>query len=373
MSITKIYIILTTILFSLSMLTWVINALILPLFTSRKTDEFRWKDNKDIQVRVLTINNEETVRKTVKAASDHFSDIKVIAEEELNEIPCDVHVVPDDFEANAIRKGRALEWARINLDYDGEYILYIDEDTVIKDFNGIPDYDIVQFREKPIYTGSIITYLTEVYRMGYQYEQLSFGFYKYPIYAWGGGIAIRQSVEQKVTWDVESITEDTSFAWRAAEINDGISFTVVNEEFYNQSPPSIMALLKQRRRWASGTIKDSWILSPKYKYFVYARLFTWIYSPFVFFNGLLIYLYPDPIYNTLLFTVTLFIQILLIHLTTIIGVIIHHSKSWLVLLSIPVTILLSLLNGIGALWGVVQPATDFKVTEKNENVNIVEE
>ena len=73
-------------------------------------------------------------------------------------------------------------------------------------------------------------------------------------------------------------------------------------------------------------------------------------------------------YSGALFTGIVILQLVLIHLTTVIGVIIHHAKSWLVLLAIPLTMILSLLNGFGALWGVLQPATDFNVTEKAKDI-----
>ena len=366
MSFVTIYILITTILFGLSISLWFFNAFIIPIFMSDNQD-IKW-DKSDVQLRVLTVDNSKVVKDTVESANKIFTDVKVISERKLENISCDVDVVPNDFESEAIRKGRALEWARKNIEYDGEYVLYIDEDTIIKEFKGLPDADVIQFREHPTLTDSLLSYLTEIHRMGYQYEQRSFNFYRYPLYAWGGGIAIRQSLEDQVTWNRRSITEDTSFVWKAAEIKDDLSFAVTGENnFENQSPTSIKNLLKQRRRWVSGTIMDMNILSPLYRLFVSARIFTWVYSPVILINGLIVYTYPDPIFQATWLIVLLIIEILLVHLMTLVGVLQYCCRDGLnrLIFIIPLTLILSTINSVGALWGIVQPATDFKVTEKS--------
>lgn len=176
MSLVTIYILITTILFGLSISLWFFNAFIIPIFTSNNQD-LEW-DESNVQVRVLTVDNSKVVKDTVESANKIFTDVKVISERKLEHIPCDVSIVPEDFESKAVRKGRSLEWARKNIEYDGEYVLYIDEDTIIKEFEGMPDADIIQFREHPTLTDSLLSYLTEIHRMGYQYEQRTFNFYR---------------------------------------------------------------------------------------------------------------------------------------------------------------------------------------------------
>ncbi|MFB6070362.1 MAG: glycosyltransferase family 2 protein [Halanaeroarchaeum sp.] len=116
------------------------------------------------------------------------------------------------------------------------------------------DADFIQFTEKPIYTGSRLTYLCDVFRTGHQFEQLGFHRLSYPLYAWGGGFAIRHEIEHELGWDVTTITEDTNLIWRAAKEYD-LTYRLVNERFRNQAPPSLQSMFKQRRRLMSGTVK----------------------------------------------------------------------------------------------------------------------
>lgn len=65
-----------------------------------------------IQVRILTYNSPSTVQVTVNSVPEAIAETKVIAEAEMDIDGADVHVVPTDFESQAQKKGRAIEWAR---------------------------------------------------------------------------------------------------------------------------------------------------------------------------------------------------------------------------------------------------------------------
>ncbi|GGK77136.1 hypothetical protein GCM10009067_31940 [Haloarcula sebkhae] len=120
----------------------------------------------DVQVRVLTIGAEDVVQATVDSVPDGVAGIKVIAEQNIEIDGAAVHIVPDSFSCEATNKGRAVEWARRQVDCDAEYVLYLDEDTLVTGLTGLPEADFVQFTEKPIYTGSRLAYLCEVFRVG---------------------------------------------------------------------------------------------------------------------------------------------------------------------------------------------------------------
>ena len=241
---------------------------------SQNTD--RW-EAEDIQVRILTIGAENVVQATVNSVPDSIRDIQVIAEKDITITGAEVHVVPEEFECAATNKGRAVEWARQNVPCNREYVLYLDEDTLMTGFEGIPDADVVQFSEKPIYTGSRLAYLCEVFRVGYQFEQLGFHRLRYPLYAWGGGVAIRHEIEDEITWDVSTITEDTNFIWRAAESRD-LTYRLVDARFRNQAPPSVKSLIKQRRRWISGTLRDGGLLPVSYRPLYYTRIIACFFA-----------------------------------------------------------------------------------------------
>jgi len=352
----------TLLLYSFSSVWWLLEVLVLSYGWQQSTDHSDWEFS-DIQVRVLTINAENVVQATVNSVPEAIDDVRVIAETEIDVDGADVHVVPEDFECAATNKGRAVEWARRHIEADHEYVLYLDEDTLMTGFEGVPDADVIQFTEKPLYTGSRLAYLCEVFRIGYQYEQLAFHRLRYPLYAWGGGVAIRQAIEDEITWDVATITEDTNFIWRAADNRD-LSYQLVDARFRNQAPSSLRSLVRQRRRWISGTIRDGSLLPVSYWPLYYTRIIAWTFSPFVPLLVVAAYLFPGSAPSLELYGTISLALVTILFVYTFAGVVGYrkHPLLWPVfLLLTPVGVLF---HSLGALWGLFRPIENFEVTEK---------
>lgn len=327
----------------------------------------------DVHVRILTVDAEEVVQETVDALPAEFDDVLVVAEADITveSDVCDVEVVPSEFECRASAKGRALEWARRVHPTDREYVLYLDEDTLVPTFPGLPDADIVQFRERPIRTDSLLSYLAEIHRIGFNLEQLAFEHLDVPLYAWGGGIAVRSDLEDRVTWDVETMVEDSVFAWRALLDHDA-TYHLSRTYFENQAPPSIWAMINQRRRWLTGTRTQSEVLPYDYQVLYNIRDIGWavsVFAPVVWFLSLFAVagvvdvptqqvLLPQ-VYYPLSYTLLGFV-----YLWSVLGLYYYraHPLVWALLLAL--TPLVVLVHSIGALWGFVAPADGFTVTEK---------
>ncbi|MFC7068781.1 glycosyltransferase [Halobaculum lipolyticum] len=347
--------------YGLSTLWWLFEALVLARGW-RADDTTAWGLN-DVQVRVLTIDAEPVVQATVDALPDAVGDVRVVAERDIDVDGASVHVVPASFECRATNKGRAVEWARRHVACDREYVLYLDEDTIVTDFDGLPDADFVQFTEKPIYTGSRLAYLCEVFRAGYQYEQFGFHRLAYPPYAWGGGFAIRHAIEDEITWDVPTITEDTNLVWRAADRYD-LTYRIVDARFRNQAPPSLRSLVNQRRRWLSGTLADDHMLPIAYRPLHVTRVVAWAFSPLVPVLVAAAYLLPGTAPGVELYGAvsTALLAVLFVYMLG--GVVAYdkHPLLWPVFLLL--TPLAVVLHAAGALWAVVSPVERFEVTEK---------
>ncbi|MFW6003284.1 MAG: glycosyltransferase [Halanaeroarchaeum sp.] len=344
-----------------SSLWWLVETVVLSRGWN-SDDEVVW-GLEDVQVRVLTVDAATVVQTTVDALPEQITDVRVIAERDIDIEGATVHVVPDDFECRATNKGRAVEWARRHVDCDREYLLYLDEDTIVTGLTGLPDADFVQFTEKPIYTGSRLTYLAEVFRTGYQFEQLGFHRLSYPLYAWGGGFAIRTAIEADLGWNVATITEDTNLIWRAADAYD-LDYRLVDSRFRNQAPPSVTAMLKQRRRWMSGTIGDDHLLPISYRPLYLTRVVAWAFSPFVPLLLVAVYLVPVSVPGIGLYALVSTGLLVIIFLYMLFGVVAYrkHPLLWPVyLLLTPVAVVA---HAAGAVWGVVSPVTEFEVTEK---------
>lgn len=325
-----------------------------------------------VQARIITIDNAAVVQQTVDSLPPALTDVVVIAETPLDIDGAEVLVVPAEFSCTATNKGRAVEWARRHHATDREYVLYLDEDTDASNLTGLDsNADIIQFRERPTRTGGLLPYLAEIHRIGFNVEQRSFPFFQLPFYAWGGGIAIRSSLEDAVTWDTPTIVEDSVFTWRAI-LKHNATLKVADVYLANQAPPSIWAMMKQRRRWLTGTRQRHEMLPMQYRLLYDTRDLGWALSTF----SPLLWLASAASYRGLidLSLSPLFFPGAYMALTlTLLG----HVYAWSLLgLStyrppIGVWVLLLLLtpfivtiHSIGALYGFLRPARTFAVTRK---------
>jgi hypothetical protein len=358
---TTTFLIWVALVYSFSALWWLIE--VLPLGIGWSSSEMDAWGLDDVQVRVLTIGAEDVVQATVDSVPDSVAGIKVIAEQEIEINGATVHVVPDSFSCDATNKGRAVEWARRHVPCDAEYVLYLDEDTLVTGLTGLPDADFVQFTEKPIFTGSRLAYLCEVFRVGYQFEQRAFRRLSYPLYAWGGGFAIRHELEDELTWDVATITEDTNLIWRAADRFD-LEYRLVDARFRNQAPPSLKAMIKQRRRWMSGTLKDNHILPLLYQPLTLTRVVSWGFSPAIPLLIIGASFVPGATVSIQFFELisTALLVVLFIYMLFGLWAYRKHPLLWPVFLVLtPVAVVL---HAVGAAWGVISPIEEFEVTEK---------
>nr|WP_277540017.1 glycosyltransferase family 2 protein [Halomicroarcula sp. FL173] len=317
----------------------------------------------DIQVRVLTVDAAAVVQRTVDSLPDELDDVHVVAEADIDVAGAAVHVVPEEFDCDAVRKGRAIEWARRALDCEREYVLYLDEDSVVDSFEGLPDADIVQLREQPRRTGSVWTYLADVYRMGVQVEQRAFARLSIPLFAWGGGIAVRSDLEDAVTWDRETIVEDTAFVWTAAQRFD-IDFELATATCRNEAPPSLTEIAQQRRRWAAGNVEASTALPLGYQLLTRVRNYAWALSPVVTLVVVPLSLLGVGVGAGGLFaTVSLLLGALTLF-WYLRGVRYYGRDKLVWAAAVPLAPLVTVVHSMGTVAGILAPPTEFRVTEK---------
>lgn len=320
---------------------------------------------RDVQVRILTVDNESVVRETVRRLPASFDERYVIAEEPMDVPGAEVRIVPESFECDATNKGRALEWARRTLPCDREFVLFLDEDSHLLEFGGFPDADIVQFNEHPRKTSSWLTYFCEINRIGFQIEQRAFPSLKVPLYAWGGGLAIRTDLEDEITWDYPTVIEDTIFLWRAFTGSErDVSLAFLPDRVSNQAPPTIRAMFRQRRRWIAGSREDNDLLSLDRILMYGIRDLSWSVTgviPLLFLVGML----PGvDIFFADLYRLTSVVLLAFMYVWICIGIRRYRPSlpvAVAVLLLAPIT---TVLHSVGALWGLVSQPDTFEVTSK---------
>jgi len=321
----------------------------------------------DVQARILTVGDAPAVvQRTVDSLPETLGSVYVVSEQSLEVDGAVVRVVDEGFSCGAVHKGRALEWARRTLPTEEEYVLFLDEDTIVEEFAGVPDADIVQFAEKPQPDGSLAAWLTEVFRVGNGVERAGFGKRVpllgrlVPIYAWGGGLAVRKSTEDAVGWERKTIVEDSAFMREA--IAAGHSYAVRMTRFANRAPPNLRKMVSQRRRWGSGRLRDARQRPLGYRLLLY---FHTLGRPLLSFSLLLVAGGLLAGSGGLVAVLALVVLGFLL-LWTLLGWRVYADRWWLLpvlLVSLPLT---TAANGAGDLYALLSPVEEFQTTGDGE-------
>ena len=177
-------------------------------------------------------------------------------------------------------KARALEWYRTIMRYsEFDWVLHLDEESVIDadsvkavlDFihyehacswgQGLIFYNQYRYWTNWFFTvGDAIRVGDDLARFHLQYTYLGSPFFG----AHGSFLLANGLVENSVTWDLGSLTEDYQFATHAWE--QGYKCGKIAGIVREQSPMDLIGFLKQRRRWYVGIRRLPYIL-PKIWWF----------------------------------------------------------------------------------------------------------
>ncbi|KAJ1337109.1 hypothetical protein BSLG_006582 [Batrachochytrium salamandrivorans] len=160
-------------------------------------------------------------------------------------------------------KARALEWYRQTMRFtEHDWVLHLDEESVIDDESikaalefvwyehdyhwgqGLILYNQYKFWSNWFFTGA------DAIRVGDDLSRfaLQYSYFHAPIFGAHGSFLLNNgAVENAITWDLGSLTEDYQFATHAHE--KGFRCSKVPGIVREQSPIDFIGFLKQRRRW----------------------------------------------------------------------------------------------------------------------------
>lgn len=320
-----------------------------------KYNDYNTVDWSDVTIRILTVGDaEDVVQNTVDSVSDTDAPIQVISEKPIDIDSATVYVVPRSFDVKADNKARALEWANRNLS-KGKYILFLDEDSVLNSVNEIPKGDLIQLREKPVKTNSVLCWLASIQRFGVEEESYYFR-RSNPRYVWGGGLFIDSDVEDEIGWNFDTLREDDAFAYEAVE--RGYDYKIVEEpKIISRSPLNIYNIIQQRRRWNS--IDAPFIQRLRQEIKNFETSFVWGINSLILPLFILTLIINDPVLYALILPTTIFNTIWVITGAVRYGVSLVYYP-----MIIPVVPIISFYNGFGNLYSIFNPINEFNVTDK---------
>ncbi|KAJ3039390.1 hypothetical protein HDV00_012266 [Rhizophlyctis rosea] len=278
-------------------------------------------------------------------------------------------------------KARALEWYRQTMQFtENDWVLHLDEESVIDDLSVLRILDFIRFETKYHFGQGVILYnqykfwrnpfftVADGLRVGDDLSRfhLQYTYFHRPFFgAHGSFLLTNGKVENDVTWDLGSLTEDYQFAVKAWDM--GYRCGAVNGLVREQSPMDLMGFLKQRRRWYVGIRRLPqflpkiwnlfWTLGILCLYGTIASVVLGFYIPLGtprWFGLLKDFSFVTFVY---LYMLGMFVQ--------------HVDKGWnplLIILAIPVTFLLQfvavILEALAVMYAIVFPPKDFDVIKK---------
>ena len=168
--------------------------------------------------------------------------------------------------AHSKYKARALEWYRQTMRYSKyDWILHLDEESVIDDESVLKVLDFIRYEKDYTWGQGVILYnqyrywsnwfftVGDAIRVGDDLARfhLQYTYLHRPVFgAHGSFLLTNGQVENEITWDLGSLTEDYQFAMKAWE--RGYKCGKVPGLVREQSPMDFMGFMKQRRRWYVG-------------------------------------------------------------------------------------------------------------------------
>jgi hypothetical protein len=264
--------------------------LALPLRTPKFVTRDRQKARRVDNLYILTVTkgeNKEAVMRSWKAHRhleelDPCIRVHILCDEPnyFEDINC--FACPKNFTTrNSKYKARALEWYRQTMKYtEYDWILHLDEESVIDDKSVERVLDFVKYETDYQWGQGVILYNQYRYWKNWFFTvadairvsddlarfHLQYTYFHKPIFgAHGSFLLTNGQVENSVTWDLGSLTEDYQFAVHAWD--KGYKCGAVSGFVREQSPIDFVGFMKQRRRWYVGIRKLPLVLPKVWAFF----------------------------------------------------------------------------------------------------------
>ncbi|KAI8908361.1 glycosyl transferase family group 2-domain-containing protein [Gorgonomyces haynaldii] len=283
--------------------------------------------------------------------------------------------------ANSKYKARALEWYRQTMRYtEHDWILHLDEESVIDDESVSRILEFIWYEHDYHWGQGVILYnqyhywknwfftVADAIRVGDDLSrfQLQYSYFHRPVFgAHGSFLLTNGAVENAVTWDLGSLTEDFQFAVHAWEL--GYKCGKVPGLVREQSPLDLIGFLKQRRRWYVGIRRLPQFLPKMWAFFwtlgIFALFGTIASIPLGF-----VFKFGTPRWFGFLkdFSFCTFVYLYLIG--NFIQDLDKRVNPLLLLIRIPITFILqfiaSIMEASAVVYGIILPPADFDVIKK---------
>jgi len=198
-------------------------------------------------------------------------------------------VVPDDYDCEAVAKGRAIQYfiETVVVERPDYWYSFVDDDNLVLDDRFL--YEIPRYEERgygamnsvltPRRGNSRITYIMDHIRLldDMTVFRAFTGMLGRPYIGFHGELlTARGDVLLDVGFDRHSIVEDYAFA--AELIKNDVRTWQSGTHVSILSPHSVIDLFKQRSRWFVGTWNLIWDTSPVTRLFTGVRLLTWLFA-----------------------------------------------------------------------------------------------
>ncbi|KAJ3029942.1 UNVERIFIED_CONTAM: hypothetical protein HDU68_010628 [Siphonaria sp. JEL0065] len=292
------------------------------------------------------------------------------------------YTCPKNFQTgNSKYKARALEWYRQTMRYtEHDWILHLDEESVIDDESVKRCLEFIWYEKDYHFGQGVILYnqykywsnwiftVADAIRVGDDLSRfhLQYTYFHRPIFGAHGSFLLNNGlVENAVTWDLGSLTEDYQFAMKAWDrgFRCGKVCALVRE----QSPMDIMGFMKQRRRWFVGIRRLPNFLPKLWAFFWGLGIFS-LYCTIASIPLGFAFKYTTPRWFGFLKDLSFVTFVYLYLLGIFIQDIDKGVNPFIVFLRIPLTLILQyicvVMEGCAVMYGIIFPPADFDVIKK---------
>ncbi|KAJ3248649.1 hypothetical protein HDU78_010880 [Chytriomyces hyalinus] len=283
--------------------------------------------------------------------------------------------------AHSKYKARALEWYRQTMRFtEFDWVLHLDEESVIDDESVKRIIDFIHYEKEFHFGQGIILYnqykywsnwfftVADALRVGDDISRfaLQYTYFHRPIFGAHGSFLLNNGlVENAVTWDLGSLTEDYQFAMKAWDF--GFRCGKICGIIREQSPLDLVGFMKQRRRWYVGVRRLPMLLPKIWTFFwslgllSLASFLTSLILGFKFKMGTPRWMGALTDFNFVSFLYLYIVGIFLQDLDKRVNPFLMLAR---LIITVPLTIVASFLEGASVFYGIILPPSDFDVIKK---------